>query len=417
MDRKCTRIFVDRVWNRQGKSTLSRYTKLGSNHNVTSNIVRCESSASDHTSIEACSQNSYTIKNNIMTLVKSKNKREKGKLILLEGKRLIADAILSGFPLQMVFFSRLSDLKNLNLPSFGVQVYKLPYKTLSLWSDVSTSPGIVGNRIDIKKIQLNKPNHFKGIMKIPPVDKKMPGPEDLPLTILCDNIREPGNLGTILRTAAAVGCHQVLLTKGCVDLWSPKVLRSGAGSHFRLRIHKDVTPENYYKYIDEDSSIFLADNNVDIEKEEESLDNSSESDSESENESKIDSSEHDIDNSEPISQMNYDCISLVPYYSVNYTSQSSIVLVIGGETEGLSNFSYSLAYNRSGMRLNVPLSNNVNSLNTGTALGIIAFEIKRQFLSKQQIYKQDLKQRKQNFKKYLKIINKDKMTSVLVLIL
>nr|CAD7418472.1 unnamed protein product [Timema cristinae]CAD7435927.1 unnamed protein product [Timema monikensis] len=84
---------------------------------------------------------------NIMTLVKSKNKREKGKLILLEGKRLIAEAILSGFPLQTVFFSRLSDLKNLNLPSFGVQVYKLPYKTLSLWSDVSTSPGIVGNRI------------------------------------------------------------------------------------------------------------------------------------------------------------------------------------------------------------------------------------------------------------------------------
>nr|CAD7195272.1 unnamed protein product [Timema douglasi] len=164
---------------------------------------------------------------NIMTLVKSKNKREKGKLILLEGKRLIADAILSGFPLQMVFFSRLSDLKNLNLPSFGVQVYKLPYKTLSLWSDVSTSPGIVVHSAKIRTLissssAVEQPKTTSaldnyateaGIMKIPPVDKKMPGPEDLPLTILCDNIREPGNLGTILRTAAAVGCHQVLLTK------------------------------------------------------------------------------------------------------------------------------------------------------------------------------------------------------------
>nr|CAD7459024.1 unnamed protein product [Timema tahoe] len=50
---------------------------------------------------------------------------------------------------------------------------------------------------------------------------------------------------------------------GCVDLWSPKVLRSGVGSpFFRLRIHKDETPETITITSDKDSFIFLADNNV-----------------------------------------------------------------------------------------------------------------------------------------------------------
>lgn len=53
-------------------------------------------------------------------------------------------------------------------------------------------------------------------------------------TLLLDALRDPGNVGTILRTAAAAGVDAVLLAPGCVDPFNPKVLRAGMGAHFRL---------------------------------------------------------------------------------------------------------------------------------------------------------------------------------------
>jgi TrmH family RNA methyltransferase len=49
-------------------------------------------------------------------------------------------------------------------------------------------------------------------------------------------VQDPGNVGSILRTAAAFGVPQVLALKGTVALWSPKVLRAGMGAHFGLRL-------------------------------------------------------------------------------------------------------------------------------------------------------------------------------------
>lgn len=54
--------------------------------------------------------------------------------------------------------------------------------------------------------------------------------------ILCDRIQDPGNLGTIIRTADAFGPASVILTEGCVDLFNPKVVRSTAGAAFRVRV-------------------------------------------------------------------------------------------------------------------------------------------------------------------------------------
>lgn len=58
--------------------------------------------------------------------------------------------------------------------------------------------------------------------------------------ILLDNVQDPGNVGTLLRTAAAAGIRQALLSPGCAAAWSPKVLRAGQGAHFALAIHEDV---------------------------------------------------------------------------------------------------------------------------------------------------------------------------------
>ena len=55
-------------------------------------------------------------------------------------------------------------------------------------------------------------------------------------TVLLDNLQDPGNLGSILRSAAAAGIKWVVCSKGCVAAWSPKVLRAGMGAHFLLQI-------------------------------------------------------------------------------------------------------------------------------------------------------------------------------------
>jgi TrmH family RNA methyltransferase len=58
--------------------------------------------------------------------------------------------------------------------------------------------------------------------------------------LLLEDLQDPGNLGSILRSAAAAGCDAVFLSQGCVDAWSPKVLRAAMGGHFALQIHESV---------------------------------------------------------------------------------------------------------------------------------------------------------------------------------
>lgn len=58
--------------------------------------------------------------------------------------------------------------------------------------------------------------------------------------LLVDQLQDPGNLGSLLRTAAAAGVREIFCSPGTVDLWSPKVLRAGQGAHFSLTLVADV---------------------------------------------------------------------------------------------------------------------------------------------------------------------------------
>jgi len=58
--------------------------------------------------------------------------------------------------------------------------------------------------------------------------------------VLLDNLQDPGNLGSILRSAAAAGIKQIYCSSGTVYAWSPKVLRAGMGAHFLLQIFENV---------------------------------------------------------------------------------------------------------------------------------------------------------------------------------
>lgn len=62
-------------------------------------------------------------------------------------------------------------------------------------------------------------------------------------SVILDRVQDAGNVGSILRSAAAFGFGQVIALKGTAALWSPKVLRAGMGAHFALRLVEAVEPE------------------------------------------------------------------------------------------------------------------------------------------------------------------------------
>ncbi|KAK5645438.1 hypothetical protein RI129_006738 [Pyrocoelia pectoralis] len=287
----------------------------------------------------------------LLLTVKSRRQQIKKDLALLEGKRLIKEALEAKCSLKSLLFSRKSDIEFLKpyLPKSGAKLLKMPYNEIQLWSNLTTTPGVMG------------------IFRTPNVAKYVPI-DSLPITVICDNIREPGNLGAILRTVAGVGVEKVLLTNGCVDLWDTKVLRSACGAHFHLQIHKKVNWSQIYDMVQmSQSAVFLADNNV-----------VSESEDTDDSVTEVRSLEEGVVQKsleEIVVQM-----QLLPYYSVSFTNFHSIMLIIGGETHGLSEESFRLTDSFKGVRLHIPLSNNINSLNAGTALGVILFEIKKQLL-------------------------------------
>lgn len=312
----------------------------------------------------------------LMMQIKSKKQRKKLNKILLEGSRLISDALQAGLVPEKIIFSRTQDLAKLPLSGKETEMYKVPYRTIQLWSSLTTPSGLMGvfETPDVEKFEVH---------------------DSLPITIVCDNIRDPGNMGSILRAAAGVGCEKVILTKGCVDIWESKVLRSAAGTHFRLPIYNDKNWHDIRLILSPGAKYIVADNQVDGEllsnsNEMENIEESHNSDTESigkENTSEIIEDEEDDEGDDDVNAKKDELtraamsneLSIVPYYSLDYTRDETVI-IIGGETEGLSYSSLKIASDNGGCRVNVPLNNNVESLNSGMALGIIAFEIKRQFL-------------------------------------
>lgn len=272
--------------------------------------------------------------------IKSKKVQESNKVILLEGKRLIKDALQMKIKLEYLIFSRMDEVEYLRpyLPKLGSILYKMPYREMQMWSDLSTNPGIMG------------------IFKKPQTDQYEPT-DSLPFTVILDNVREPNNLGAILRVCSGAGCSKVILTKGCTNLWDNKVLRSACGAHFRLQIHNKLEWDLINNMFETNYNIFVADNRGIT-----------------------------TDREKTDADLILNTINLIPYFSINFKSivneNNHIVLIIGGETEGISEECYKFCQKVQGARINIPMDNKVDSLNVSTALGIIAFEIKRQLLVK-----------------------------------
>ncbi|XP_052660629.1 rRNA methyltransferase 3, mitochondrial [Harpia harpyja] len=307
----------------------------------------------------------------VVTIAKSKKFRDHHGKVLLEGHRLIKDALEAGAALQTLFFSTVGHLKELPEAELKrANLVKVKFEDIKSWSDVVTPQGLIGI--------FSKPDHAK--MSYPAAQLT----SSLPLLLICDNIRDPGNLGTILRSAAGAGCEKVLLTKGCVDLWEPKVLRAGMGAHFRLPVVANLDWESVPSNLPAGIQVCVADNKEPGAQAEATsvLGGAGRAGSAPGNpKAPVKSKPKAAPEPEDEEEAADVCVPelATQYYYENWM-QTPVAVVIGGETHGLSPDALHLAASTGGKRLVVPVVPGVDSLNSAIAAGIVLFEGKRQLL-------------------------------------
>jgi TrmH family RNA methyltransferase len=183
-----------------------------------------------------------------------------------------------------------------------IEVEKVEGKLLQSLSDTETPQGILAVLEFIQLPISNSPNFL----------------------LIPDQIRDPGNLGTLLRSAAAAGVQAVLLPPETTDAFAPKVLRSGMGAHFWLPIHSMMWEEIRQVSQSASMQMFLADMEG--------------------------KSCWETDLRQPLA------------------------LIIGGEAEGASEQARKLAT----QKISIPMSGDIESLNAGVAGSVLMFEVVRQ---------------------------------------
>lgn len=77
-----------------------------------------------------------------------------------------------------------------------------------------------------------------GILAVVKTPQPRPVPRDMDACVMLEDLQDPGNLGSILRTCAAAGIGHVLLSRGSAHAWSPRVMRAAMGAHFALAIYE-----------------------------------------------------------------------------------------------------------------------------------------------------------------------------------
>ena len=104
------------------------------------------------------------------------------------------------------------------------------------WRDLALSAPVHARVVERRLFdRLSDVQTPQGILAVFPFPSLAPDPDDpAPLALVLDRLRDPGNLGTLLRSAAGAGVNAVYLSPETVDPWNPKVVRAGMGAHFRV---------------------------------------------------------------------------------------------------------------------------------------------------------------------------------------
>ena len=151
-------------------------------------------------------------------LAQSRREREASGRFVMEGARLCSDAAACGIRIDTLLVSECAD----RYPDAVQQLLKACSRTFSI------SDALAGYISDTE--------HPQGIFAIGEIPQQTAALPKSGTCIFLDGLQDPGNLGTIIRTAESMGVDALLLSQGCPDCFSPKVVRSTMGSCFRQKI-------------------------------------------------------------------------------------------------------------------------------------------------------------------------------------
>ncbi len=178
----------------------------------------------------------------LRSLLANRKDRKRERLFVIEGVRLVEEALRSGTPLVTMLY----DPEHLQAMGRGgallEQVRQLPGayvaspEVIAAASDTVTPQGIVAS------------------CAWPHLEERTRG-----IRLVLDAVQDPGNVGTLLRSAEATGVAQVLCVSGTADVFGPKVVRSAMGAHFRLPMRQDVQWDEIDEALLGADNIYVAD--------------------------------------------------------------------------------------------------------------------------------------------------------------
>jgi TrmH family RNA methyltransferase len=163
-------------------------------------------------------------------LAASASERKTRRRSILEGAHLVGGAIQSGFAPETLLVRRSAreagEVAALLARAPGCDVLELADGLFDSLSALDSPPAI---------------------MAVVPTPEGRPAPPDARFCLAVEDVQDPGNVGTLLRSAAAAGVEHVLLSPTCAFAWSPKVLRAGQGAHFAVNIVEGADLEAFVR--------------------------------------------------------------------------------------------------------------------------------------------------------------------------
>jgi len=229
--------------------------------------------------------------------------------MLVEGVRLVRDAWQAGVRPQVLFVAPALIAGNRPATDLVAEI-----------ESVGVELAACSEAVFVKLTDTVTPQGVAAVVPLP--DLEMPQSSDL--FLLLDGIRDPGNAGTLIRSAEAAGAQAVLFCPGSVDPFNDKVVRAGMGAHFRLPIRVCRSWDDVQEYLGVDKRLYLADTS-----------------------------------------------GTRSYDAVDWTQPAA--LIVGGEANGASDQAREAA-----MAVDIPMLGSAESLNAGMAGSVILFEAARQ---------------------------------------